>query len=515
MDALIPDVEDDLAVSATPFPDIARVKHGVAARTRVNGNLAGLSRVVHLDHGLYALTAGPAVGTGTEPIDGIALPVMRLSSLPGHSPIELVSRPGDAPGWIDARGGTIFVKAPEIGGTALITTYGGCTAAAMRDVTIRRLNVSSLARRREPPAMVLGNDISGVIESEITLHIERLGDRQFSSRQWAGNPNLRLRIEGISLRLLQGFGTDDVEYMGFYPGDKCTAWVSGGALCGSRGRGLPLTGFAIRLVPKLRPRFEVLYRGVFLEGGASPFRHNGEPCLSEQADDPLCAVNVEIIDHKARSSELASGFGGVVLDHVDSNAAIVLRDPILVATSAGEDEDNPAPQSATWPSLLDQVRYEIDLIKDQFDAKFYLDCYRDLEKKFDSMKFDPLEHFCLVGWRENRNPCDWFSVGYYRAVHLDVADSNWNPFAHYIAYGKDEGRKISRATHYVPAATVAASSEVAALRDQLATLGERLTASQRVSKALLAALGEGAVPPSDMAVAGKLRWFWPWARRRE
>ena len=134
------------------------------------------------------------------------------------------------------------------------------------------------------------------IASELILHIERQGDRRLPGQGWAGNPGQRLRVEGFAIRPLEVIAPGDLEYMGYGPAGRQTPWVSDAKLCGTRGRGLPLTGFAIRLAPRLRERFDVIYEGYFFDSGATGPARNGEPCLPASVDDPLSAVRLRLVE---------------------------------------------------------------------------------------------------------------------------------------------------------------------------------------------------------------------------
>ena len=134
------------------------------------------------------------------------------------------------------------------------------------------------------------------IASELILHIERQGDRRLPGQGWAGNRGQRLRIEGFAIRPLEVIAPGDLEYMGYGPAGRQTPWVSDAKLCGTRGRGLPLTGFAIRLTPRLRERFDVIYEGDFFDSGATGPKRNGEPCLPASVDDPLSAVRLRLVE---------------------------------------------------------------------------------------------------------------------------------------------------------------------------------------------------------------------------
>ncbi len=128
------------------------------------------------------------------------------------------------------------------------------------------------------------------------LHIEREGDRRFVAEGWVGNRGRRLRIEAFSIRPLEALASGDIEYKAFGPNGRETPWVTDAKLCGTRGRGMPLTGFAVRLAPHLRDRFDVVYEGSFFASGVAGPCRNGEPCMGKLFDDPLEAMHLRLIE---------------------------------------------------------------------------------------------------------------------------------------------------------------------------------------------------------------------------
>lgn len=537
MDALTPtDMHNDLVVSRAGFPGAARphIGDGFVDLSGATAHLAGLGRIMRLGRGLYAFNVGPATGAEKRSVSGLALPLTRISPWPGAGDalVEQVSRAGDALGWVGASGGTIFVKTPESGGAVLVTTYRDSVDTVMSPLTILQLDRAVIATYLPPeasataaggrdfPAMAPGEDGLGVIESEIVLHIAHLGDRRFLSHQWAGNSTPALQIEGFSLRPLQMIAPDNVEYMGFYPGGKHTPWVGGGRFCGSRGRSLPLTGFAVRLAPELNQRFEIVYQGRFLVSGLGRLRRNGDPCLAERVDDPLCAIRIDIIDRGAEQSEfIPVSENGVTADR--AGAISLSRADALASEATGlPDHELPAPArnagaalNAASRSLLEHIQYEINLTRDQFDVSFYVESNSDLKKDFETGALDPLEHFSLIGWREGRNPCAWFSIWHYREAHPDVADSIWNPFAHYIAFGKKEGRVVSPATRRIPGNKGRSALQFKTTVEPVtAEVTNQLAAARDVNKALLAALRRGSDPAAAAIGVPTQRRFWSWWR---
>jgi DNA end-binding protein Ku len=134
------------------------------------------------------------------------------------------------------------------------------------------------------------------VGTEILLHIMGLGDRRYVEPGWAGNPGSKRQIEALSIRPRDGLTPSAIEFRVFAQEGRATAWVSNGNYAGTRGRNLPLTGFAVRPAGELGERLEIAYEGSFFEGGVVGPKRNGELCVSPVADDPLEAVRVTILD---------------------------------------------------------------------------------------------------------------------------------------------------------------------------------------------------------------------------
>ncbi len=95
---------------------------------------------------------------------------------------------------------------------------------------------------------------------------------------------------------------------------------------------------------------------------------------------------------------------------------------------------------------LTDLRSAMAIIADRFDAAYYRSTYADM----DNPGADQLAHFCMHGWREKRNPAEWFSTALYLAHHADVAANDINPFVHYIRIGEQERRRIFPANYRGP-----------------------------------------------------------------
>jgi hypothetical protein len=266
-------------------------------------------RLITLDEGIYALSIPPSAPRGEA--GGVRFPAVQVSAPPSddYDIVEIVTGAGDLPEWCDAAGGVVVVKAPAGGGVVLVTTFGPGTAIEAADVEIRRLGPAVAASAPTPgpvpvpaaapaPAPRSASE-PGRLRSEIVLHIEREGDRRFEAAGWAGTRGQRRRVEAFSVRPLDTLTAGDVEYKAYGPNGRETPWVSDAKLCGTRGRGLPLTGFAVRLAPHLRDRFEVVYEGAFFDSGVTGPMRNGKPCVPSVKDDPLEAINLRVVPRGA------------------------------------------------------------------------------------------------------------------------------------------------------------------------------------------------------------------------
>lgn len=73
----------------------------------------------------------------------------------------------------------------------------------------------------------------------------------------------------------------------------------------------------------------------------------------------------------------------------------------------------------------------------EFDEFYYLSTYPDINVA----GVDPWEHFDRYGWKEGRNPNNWFNTNFYLDSYSDVKHKKNNPFIHYKKYGILENRK--------------------------------------------------------------------------
>lgn len=72
------------------------------------------------------------------------------------------------------------------------------------------------------------------------------------------------------------------------------------------------------------------------------------------------------------------------------------------------------------------------------DSAFYRSNYPDVA----AAGVDPVRHYVDYGWREGRDPNDWFCTLFYVSRYADVRVSGSNPLQHWLEVGYVEGRRI-------------------------------------------------------------------------
>jgi hypothetical protein len=256
--------------------------------------VAAGAQLLRVEPGLHTLVVAPARGAPNG-IPGMRLPAVFVGApeTGEAEAVQLISTLG-AGCWIGAAGGSVVMRAPAGGGYVLVTAYmvpGQATSPL--DVELRPIGDAEFATAAATPSAA---GAAATRRAEIVLHIEREGDRRFAAGGWAGRIGSRLRVEALAVRPLEAISLGDVEYKAYARGGRETPWVSNGQLCGTRGQGQPLIGFAIRLAPHLRDRFDVVYRGAFFSSGPALAVSNGEACFASLLDDPLEAVEVRIVE---------------------------------------------------------------------------------------------------------------------------------------------------------------------------------------------------------------------------
>jgi len=265
--------------------------------------LSASVQVLDLNEGVYYFSVRtaspmPMVGAGN-----MTLPAVHVGLGPGtaQNQVEFLPGPRTHGNWLFSAGDSLIAKinAPSVGivltslrapggenlaievermgtgdGVRLLTTEGGGAAAPE-------------AEPDEPPIPSL--------PIQLTVHIRNRGDVTFNDFGWAGRVGNGLWLEAFSVTPLESLTPGDVEYKALTATGVETPWVGNGAACGTRGLGVPLIGFAVRLKQEANSLYECRYSGAFQSGAIIGPISNGQPCRSARLNDPLEGIRIQIV----------------------------------------------------------------------------------------------------------------------------------------------------------------------------------------------------------------------------
>jgi hypothetical protein len=256
------------------------------------------ARLVPLERGLYAVSLA-AETPWSDPLAGLAVPAIHLAAPPLAEKVEITGEDGRAAAWLGGRHKMLFVKSPD-GGALLVTAYlGRDPAGTPLQVEIRRVDPDGAGGLLQLPMGGPAAVAAPVVPVEIIAHIRGRGDVRFVDAEWAGRLGPGLWIEAFAIVPHDRAIAAAIEYKGLIAGGSETAWLDGGAICGTRGRGIPLLGFAVRQKTAAGGAlFDCEYEGHFRSGATAGPARNGAPCRSPSDNDPLEGMRLAITPRK-------------------------------------------------------------------------------------------------------------------------------------------------------------------------------------------------------------------------
>ena len=275
-------------------------------------------KALPLSSGLYAFSVKSATPTPVAQAGNLSFPALHVAPGPGASPnlVEFVGSPKSMGTWLYKPGDRLVVKI-EDPGTTLIVSSIWAEGTQPLEINVEhlegispRLPASAERPAAAPPQKAGPAPLSAsdsALESlklQLGLHIRNIGDRDFPGAEWAGLLAENLWVEALSVNVLETLSSRDVEYKGLSANSFETPWLSDGAVCGTKGIGMPLIGFAVRLKSEAAALYDCEYSGYFQSGMTVGPLRNGVPCRSKIAVDPLVGVRLRIVMRNAAAKAI-------------------------------------------------------------------------------------------------------------------------------------------------------------------------------------------------------------------
>jgi GT2 family glycosyltransferase/glycosyltransferase involved in cell wall biosynthesis len=269
-------------------------------------NLSSSAEVLKLPEGIYSFTVGEG-GPHRDLSESLALPALQVGVAPGSiGGVEFLTGSSTEERWLAYKTDLVVLRISGGDGSILLTSLqtqeSGSLAVNVERLTARASSLATLdLASLDEDDLLAQRQAFDSLDVRLMAHIRYVGDLDFAAgcAGWAGQ---QLWIEGFAVAGPGDLPPNSIEYRGVAANGLQTPWLSGQALCGSRGEGMPLLGFAVRLKPALSERYTCVYDGRFLSGTrVGPFE-NGELCSSDLPGDPLEAIELRIVQRQLQTT---------------------------------------------------------------------------------------------------------------------------------------------------------------------------------------------------------------------
>jgi GT2 family glycosyltransferase/glycosyltransferase involved in cell wall biosynthesis len=258
-------------------------------------------QMVTLPSGVYSFTIKSGAPAGSHG-ERLAMPALHVGLAPvvPQAQVEFLASPGTLDRWLAHAGNRVTVRISGGSARLLLTSVRKPDDQPL-SISVQRLDTASTSPASEAPEPLA--DASGVMDTpkptmEIIAHIRHLGDLHFGAEE-VGSIASGLWIEALVVRAVDPDGEGLVEYRGITADGFETPWLTEPVLCGSRGRGTPLLGFAVRPRVGFAQRYDCSYTGRFASGRCVGPVTDGAMCCSDLAGDPLEGIEINVKPREA------------------------------------------------------------------------------------------------------------------------------------------------------------------------------------------------------------------------
>jgi len=124
-------------------------------------------------------------------------------------------------------------------------------------------------------------------------HLANRGDTDFAPNAWVGGPDSPAAVEGLQIVAPGGFAPLEIQVLVGSRPPRWSEWVGVGQYAGTRGHGLPLVGFRLRLKPEAIG-IEIAAEALFLGALVASQRGRQVEFVSASGVDPLVGVKIGV-----------------------------------------------------------------------------------------------------------------------------------------------------------------------------------------------------------------------------
>lgn len=113
---------------------------------------------------------------------------------------------------------------------------------------------------------------------KLLVHLQGLGDRTFTAREYAGTRGQGRRLEAFQIQLDPAIPGLSLRYMAHIANIGDTPWIPEGQLVGERGKNRQIEGLAVELIGPESANYTVFYTAHVQNKGDIPVCTNGQYC---------------------------------------------------------------------------------------------------------------------------------------------------------------------------------------------------------------------------------------------
>ena len=278
----------------------------VAKQPQQQEGLSASVQMLPLPSGLYLFSVKAASPPSVRNNGQLSLPAIHVGLGPGVSAeqVEFIAGPSTHGAWLFAPGDLLVARINGTGVTLVLSSLRA-PGGEVLSIRVERLDnrsdvlapapATTAPKAQQAPSLI-PQAADRPLQVQIATHIRTRGDMNFVDVPWAARVAPGLWIESFSVRPLERFTGQDVEYKGLTGSGFETPWLSDDNMCGTKGMAVPLVGFAVRFKPSAAAAaYDCVYSGYFQSGlTVGPLR-NGAPCRSSVANDPLEGIQVQLL----------------------------------------------------------------------------------------------------------------------------------------------------------------------------------------------------------------------------
>lgn len=275
------------------------------------GEMTSSVQILTLPEGIYSFT----VQGGAEQIAShqeVVLPAIQVTLAPTRSAgsVEFLTGASVLDRWLAYSTDMIVVKIAG-GDASLMLASVRLPDSPVLEVNVNRLNAEpSSAANGSTAARHENSGLEAAPRVQLHAHLKNVGDLEFLDC-WAGWPGQGLWIEAFSISVTGLDSIDSVspdaavEYCAVTAEGLETPWITSQELCGSRGTGMPILGFGVRIAPEAAASYDCAYSGKFFSGTTVGPLTDGALCCSDLPGDPLEGIEVRVIARHVHDSPVS------------------------------------------------------------------------------------------------------------------------------------------------------------------------------------------------------------------